>query len=343
MATEIESSSEQPPLEVNPAPPEPIKPRKSRACLIAFIFILLILVAAAVGAFLFWKKYQTDQIKHDAQVEKEIQKLQGHWVNTQAQLANQSHQVELIQQSLQQFQKENWPLAQAQYLVKLAAYNLAFENNPELAAQILKAADAQLQATNDPSLLAVRQAVAADVADLKAVSAVDIGGIITTLNAVSQQVEKLPRIAVPAVQATSRPTTDVEKKPAASQVSAWKTRLYTFGDDVWQVLRSMVVIHYNKPQAAPLLPPEQYVYVITNIQSQLSLAQWAVLHQQATIYQQSLDQASSWINRYFPASEPAVAAVLKQLQTLRQISVKPELPDLSRSLQAITQAMDKAS
>jgi len=213
------------------------------------------------------------------------------------------------------------------------------EKNPQIASQILQAADKKIQQLNQISLMPVRQALAADIATLNAVPTVDLAGIVVQINAISAQIEDLPRIQkqdnnLVAVQAPAN---------AVPSVSAsWQSKVKTVISAIGENLRSLVVIKREAPNVVPLLPPDQYIYVITNIQTQLTMAQWAALHQQPQIYKQSLQQANIWIERYFSTDNSAVKAVLQSLQELTRIDVAPKLPDLSQSLQAIELAQSKA-
>lgn len=373
-------------------PPTAPKCKKSRKCIVGLIFLLLIIIAGWASVFCYLRYYEAPK---QLQLNKQIATLQMTWIKTQAQVAHQDHSINLIEQSLKQFHKANWPLAQAQYLVKLASFNLTFDNNIPLAAQILKSADSQLQATNDPSLWPIREAIASDVSSLNAIEPVDMGGIISTLNAISEQVEKFPQApvvksntpeldnvpvkpsgpssypnaAIPGgfpgagvpqllpvnntkstsggftgASATTLPGSSTPQNTASSThpyitaVASWFGQL---GENVWRILKTMIVVHHNVPNAEPLLPAEQYVYVITNIQAKLALAQWAVIHQNPEVFSQNLTLAATWIKRYFAISNPGVNAAILQLDALSKLNIKPNVPDLSHSLTAISQAMEK--
>src|SRR5262249_7256143 len=148
----------------SPSQPTAHKPKKSHKCLIATLIILLLIIAAFAAGFWCWHQYE---VRKQAGFTKQLNVLKTMWINTQAQVENQGHTLEMTQQALQQAKKtwqeerqKNWPLAHAQYLIKMAVFNLTFENNTTLAAQILKAADDQLQTLNNPAILTVRQAIA---------------------------------------------------------------------------------------------------------------------------------------------------------------------------------------
>ena len=106
-------------------------------------------------------------------------------------------------------------------------------------------------------------------------------------------------------------------------------------ESVGHALKEVVVVRHIEQPVAPLLPPQQQVYLTQNIQLQLSCAQWALLHQQQQVYQQCLAQANGWIAQYFVQSAPATQSVLAALTELRKVDAKPALPDLSQTLEQI--------
>lgn len=314
--------------------PKPSRPRRTWILLMVILLIIL-----GVGAGLFWQ-LQKINIQNMA-LEEHMDTLQDAIFLTAHKQVDQSKKIALLRTDLQRYQSQltssGWGLAEAEYLVNSALFNLQIEKNPQVASQILQAADEKIQQLNQVSLLPARQALASDIAALNAVPMVDLPGIIVQINALSNQLETLPRMQKVADNAAAKTMT--HPLPAtASWQDKTKAVLVAIGEN----LRSLVVIRHEAPNAIPLLPPDQYAYLITNIQTQLTMAQWAALHQQPKIYQQSLQQAKIWITRYFSPDTSAVKAILQRLQELAQVDIAPDLPDLSHSLQAVEQAQDKA-
>jgi uroporphyrin-3 C-methyltransferase len=290
------------------------------------ILSLLLVVAGFAGVY-----YLTQSQK--AAIEKQAIDFQGALSATQTFVMDQQKTLLRIQGEIKEYQKEDKAadelLSEAEYLVRLAMFNLSFEANTETAYQLLQAADEKIQAMGATLGWPIRQALAKEMAAVNAVPKVDLPGIVSQLNALSQQVEFLPRASTPAETLTTAPAS------TSQETSTWKEKLHKTGDRISQVISSLFVISYDVPEAAPLLPPDQYVFVITNIQSKLAMAEWAALYRQPEIYQQSLAQAIEWIRRYFADNNSQTGAFIKNLDELMTISVKPKLPDLSASLKQI--------
>lgn len=309
-----------------------IKPKPKGGWKTDVLVFGMVLVAALVAAF--YVSWQISQ-RGTAFVEKKITPLQQTLAQQNQHLQEQDKLIKSLQQQWQENQQrsqlrqeKDWVLPEVDYLVNLAAFNLQIENNIPLARQVLQTADRRVALLHDPRLLPLREALGADLAALNVVPIVDVAGLVIYLNALSQQVDALPRVP--------RLSKEPEAKVAPIQAASWQERFKQLVAAIGQTLKSLLVIHYQVGNAPPLLAPDQYPFVITNIQSQLALAQWAVLHHQPEVFQQSLARARTWIAQYFPSDNFTVQTLLQKLRDLQKISVKsPSLPDLSRSVEAI--------
>lgn len=255
------------------------------------------------------------------------------------------HRVQLTQQFVTKLQTEIQNLSQPQaqkarvlseadYLITLANLNLHAEANIPFVIQLLKAADQQIARIKDPSLISLRQAITNDVTALQAVPEVDIAGIIFKINALSNQIPNLPLIPSK-IDTTALPTSSAQNNVSTSW---WRRGV----DATMHALSSVVVIRHAPPKT-PFLPPSQQAYLILNIQLKLSEAEWAALHKQPAIYHQSLQQAKDWISKYFVEKESATESVLQGISDLQNISVKPNLPDISNSMNALQKALNASS
>ncbi|HVV69861.1 MAG TPA: uroporphyrinogen-III C-methyltransferase [Gammaproteobacteria bacterium] len=317
-------------------PPAPPKPNRSPLSILIAVIALLIALAS-VGAWIYsWWQYQARETKsHEKilQLEKLTKKNQSALSALQTALKNTQQSVQQLNTELEQQNKpKNWLLAAVDNQVKLAALNLRIDNNVTLAQKLLQDADQQLAAANNSALLPVRQALAKDMAALAAAPEVDIPGIIVRLNILKEWVEQFPQ--TPKIEVKAQPQSNQTlPNTAASQSLSDKSK--DFLSRLWQSLKELVVIRHEGAEVAPLLPPNAFAFVVTNIQTQLTLAQWAALHHEEQIYKQSIAQARNWIGRYFAPDDAKVKTAQILLNNLMAVNVNPAIPDLSQSLQAI--------
>lgn len=318
----------------------PSKKPSSASLGLAMLSLLIAIATAAIAVYIYKFHIQPNLIPPQQMVTYE-KKLS----DVQRTLLTQQHVLGDVQKKLNQYQQEKQSgtvgLDEAEYLIKLAMFNLNFGGNASVARQLLQTADEKIQSLGDPKYWPLRQAIAKDLAALDAVSKVDLPGIVSRLNALSEQVESLPHAQAPAENLTAQSRAVASVQPASA--SSFTQKLQVVGQRVLDILSRLVVITRDVPKAAPLLPPDQYAYVITNIQSKLSTAEWAVLYHQPQIYQQSLMQAKQWAFRYFAESNNQVVAFIKSLEELMAISVKPAFPDLSNTLNMIDQIKNNVS
>ena len=302
-------------------------------------FILFCIVIALIGACSYGmyrlmlankqlSATTTDLTSQIAQNQKDITALQTTLTDvqqttkqSQTDLSNQETAIAELKNA-QQTKNDDWTVAEAQYLVKLANDNLQIGDNIPLVINLLQTADQELQGSTNPKLTAMRKALADDLASLKALPEVDFTGIYMRISALNDQVDKLP---LP----TKRPLATSDQTPVAQTVW-WKRGL----QNTWESLQKIVVVRYNQPGVRPFILPEQQEFLFQNIHAMFEQAMSAVVHRQPEIYQASLKQAADWIQKYFLPDAPEVQAQLKELTELQNINIRPTLPNLTASLQA---------
>ncbi|MGR5543359.1 uroporphyrinogen-III C-methyltransferase, partial [Vibrio campbellii] len=67
----------------------------------------------------------------------------------------------------------DWLLAEADHLVKLAGRKLFLEKDAVTATRLMETADQRIATLNDPSLVPLRQQMAKDITELKGIPLVD--------------------------------------------------------------------------------------------------------------------------------------------------------------------------
>lgn len=326
-------SKDKPKVESPSVKTEQKKPQSSKGHawpgFIALLSLVLVVLASSAGFYIYKKQIEPQTLA----IEKQIANFQGAFSGTEQDLNSQRQLLNSVQSTLQEYQREEKSgdvlLSEAEYLVQLAIYNLVFEGNVTIAYQLLQAADERVEEMGGALSFPIRRALANDIVAISAVPKADLPGLVSRLNALSLRVETLPRAMVTVEE-------DATNSDNASQMpTTWKEKVAKTGSRMGEILSNLVVVSHDVPEAAPLLPPDQYIYVITNIQSKLAMAEWAALYRQPEIYKQSLGQAKDWVQRYFVAGNSQTAAFLKSIDELATASIKPSLPDLSDSLEQI--------
>lgn len=221
---------------------------------------------------------------------------------------------------------DNNLMAVDHYLVQ-ANLSLNFNHNIRDAILLLKTADLRLIDMTDPGITRLRSQIAADLVKLQAINPLDQVGILTQIAAIQNQVPALPLFAtankIPPFKAND---------PASSQQGSWLNQSLHVS---LETLKSLVIIRHRQQHIEPLLAPMQEQFLRQNLQLMLQQASWAALEQNSAVYLFSLNQAQTWLQRYFADNDQATHALSEQLKTLMAININPIVPDLSLLLQTL--------
>lgn len=242
--------------------------------------------------------------------------------NLQQQLSSQQKRL----QSLSTTDRDDWLLAEAEYLMRLAHQRLLMGKQRDSAMQLLTAADAIIKDLDDHALYSVREALANDMANLRAAVTLDLEGHYLALAALAQQAEQLPLIQ--SLQ-LSLP------RPEVPVAQSWQQRLAVGFQAALDKLSGYIQINRRDDIYKPLLAPEYEAAVRQNVRLMFEQAQMASLAGKQKLYEDSLSKVDHWLATYFTLDKVSTDAVVAQLQYLKQQQVAISLPDISGSLRAL--------
>ncbi|WP_419812291.1 uroporphyrinogen-III C-methyltransferase [Bacterioplanoides sp.] len=230
-------------------------------------------------------------------------------------------------------ERQDWLLAEAEYLLRLANQRLQLERDWSGAVSMLTAADNVLLETRNPRMNSVRAEIARELLALRAVPAIDNVGAITRLQALQQQVTSLPWMPEKLIQepASQQPVEVLEQQ-------VWYWQLW---HHISSSISDMVRIRTrNEPIAAPLTPDQQY-YLQQNMHLMLEQAQVALLREQTDLYQHSLKRISEWLDEYLMIDDERTRAARASLTELQGWDVNPQVPDISSSLLTLQKLVEQ--
>lgn len=230
----------------------------------------------------------------------------------------------------------DWTLAEVQYLLQVASLRVQLERDVTTAIAALTSADQRLQALADPGFTGVREEIARELAALQAVALPDLPGIALTLDTLAGEVGKLPL-----KDAQVRAAAGESAAVAAEAQGNWWQRTQQVLGNIWDALRSLVVVRRNDAPIGPLLAPEQQFFLYENLRLQLATARMAALRGEMDIYRSSLKTAASWLDTHFDAQAAQVAAARGELERLAALDIRPALPDVSVSLRLLREQMQQ--
>ncbi|MFL0811143.1 MAG: uroporphyrinogen-III C-methyltransferase [Agarilytica sp.] len=226
--------------------------------------------------------------------------------------------------------RDDWLLAEAEYLLKLANQRVRIERSPEGADALLQEADGILRDLDDPNLHSLRRAIAKDLAALRLLKKIDVEGIYLNLVALTEQIESIPTRVV---SQRNHSLPEVEGVSGEQAKGFWDTVKGSWKQFTQSFKNYIRVIHHDE-KPLPLLPVQDHMYLQQNLRLMLERAQLALLREQQDIYEQSLRQANEWLVTYYNESE-VLNKFRNQLAVLQQKRIVQELPDINGSLQQI--------
>lgn len=208
----------------------------------------------------------------------------------------------------------HWMASEAEYLVNMAGRKLWLEKDPRTATDLLKSADETIAAMNNPALLPIRKALAKDIAATASIKTTDIDGSVLALDALIEQLDKLP------LNRTDAETDAPEDTNITGDLNDWQSNL----GKTWKALtQDFITIRHRTADAPALLAPEQQWYLVENIRHKLLQSQLALYRYDRAAYHQSLMMVRKWIQTYFDTQDHSTAEAIAKIDKLATLELDP--------------------
>ncbi|MBE0490031.1 MAG: uroporphyrinogen-III C-methyltransferase [Halomonas sp.] len=331
-----------------------------KAGLAAIVLVILLAIAVALFGWQAWQKLDAQQARiseleaasgqfasaadlaglenrldqgeseRDAALDGAIEALQGEFADYRGEVNQTLDRVLDELSSEQETDERDWLHAEAAYLLRLANQRLQLERDVQGAAALLRTADDRLREADNPALVPIRREIASELAALDAVPRVDRTGLWLSLNAQQQQIASQP-LSQEIEEITVR--SGMEEAPTGN----WQQQLSRFG----QELKELVTIRYHDAELEALITPEQESYLRQSVRLVLEQSQLALLKEEQALFEASLDKALTLIEGYYDTSASGVQSVVASLRELKAQAIRPELPDISGSQQALATFIER--
>ncbi len=315
------------------------KASNSKAGLFTLLFLLFTIILG--GYYLLWDNQQQSVIKQQSisqRIDEQLANLEKQQLEITTQNVQQIEDIHAFQENLRhnltnlirnkKHLRNDWLMAEAEYLVKLANIRLLLEKDVATATVALKSADARLAEVADPALLNVRKILSNDIQALVNTPTIDLAGLSVTLSALINNISNLP---------LQTPDPKTHKLTQEEQTSA-SSDVKSIGDlptAIWKDIKSLVIIRKHDKPLEPLLAPEQHFFLVQNLSLLLEQSRLALLNGNNVIYQERLTTTKKWINQYFDTEHNVTRNMLASIDELQKIDIDPPLPDISSTFSAI--------
>jgi uroporphyrin-III C-methyltransferase len=318
--------------------------------------VLLALVAIGIAS---WPAYEIYKEKHAgtqvdpiparvAQIEAGVETLGNELRNVERRMAaknaEMNAQLTAGEEQMRQFQavvseslvaiqsrmgtsSQDWVYAEVEYLVRMANQRVLMEQDANSALQLLQSADEIIRETDGLTAHGLREALARDIAALKAVGSPDIQGVYLELSALVAQVPSLIR-TLPTYQAPSSATDQ------SADAAGYLARFLGLIRDAGNKLAHLVDFRRDEVEIKRILPPKEEHFLRQNLVLKLQIAQMALLEGNQGVFQSALGEAQVWVSDSFDDENPGTVAMLKSITRLSASQVSVDLPDIAGSLKA---------
>ncbi len=311
---------------------------------LSLAFIALLVAGGGVGAgYYVWREFQhSQQTQQDelARLEKDLLNLSEHpdfqslrrTLSDEARRAQgedqkQQKALDTLKNAITQVHElstrdqRGWAIAETEYLIRIANHRLRLMRDFDGAIAALEAADQRLHHFADPRLLPVREILADEIQTLKAFKRPDLVGIALKLDRMSAHLQPLP-LNYPTGEGMQVVELSGDEEPGKG--------LGGLAGAVWNEFSSLVTIrHHDQPvEALPDAETELHMHQLLRLR--LEAARIAVMRQDNDEYHRQLDAAQVWVKEYYRGEDAERLA--GELDTLKQADLRPELPDITASL-----------
>lgn len=357
------------------------KPGKSKLAVVALILALLALAAVGYGAYVWIMQQQQEQSLQGqvqatattqaslqariTQLETQLQSAQQAQLDAaaaqqtrieslQSELgdelatavsanedanASQVARFEILQAELTNIHnklgasRRAWIESEVEYLLRYANERLQLFRDHKGAMVALESADARILELGDPGFFDVRKVIHRELVTLKTARVPDVSGASLRLLALA---EKVPALRLPYTKPKEFRPSEAEQAEQAEQGELAKAM-----SGIWTDLQSLVTIRRDDSPYEPMLAPEARTFLYQNLQVQLESARLALLLGDAEQYRRNIVKSQKWLVDWFDQNDAAVSGMQADLKLLSELNLETDIPDISRSLQAMRNAIKR--
>lgn len=221
-----------------------------------------------------------------------------------------------------------WRLAEASYLLREANRRLIMQRDTVFALRALTGAEDILKGLGDIALFPVRAKLADDIASLKRINVVDVEEVFIRLETLKEDIPS---------GLSNQSSNANARSVSAPPGQVWWQRIL---ERIKGLVRISTLAEPVENQELLKLLPTQEVATLARLRIRLAIeqAQLGLLQDREQIYQASLRRAQATILEYFDPRGAREMTFLVFINELLAINLRPELTDLSGSLEMLSKA-----
>ena len=231
-------------------------------------------------------------------------------------------------------QPSDWAIAEANYLVRMAARKLWLENDSQTAQHLLVTADLRIAELNNPALIPIRKAIVNDIAVVRALPQPRVTDIHLALSGLVSQLDSLP---LNYVQEHRQPMSAQQNTPVSDDIGDWQQNLTTSVSTLFSKL-----FYFNagveQGSSEPYKMPRQQWFLRANVKHAWLQAQMALLSRNDVVYQEALKRSIEWLG-HFKQSDNGVQMAITTLNGLLKDPIVADYPEKLESQAILEQTL----
>lgn len=299
------------------------------------VLILITLIAAGYASFTSYQLRQSvnTQANQLTQMQKKNQADLDATQQTKTSLLAMQNQIDTLSKNVNTilpqrlYQKQDWLLLKVRYFLELAQVNAHWTDDNQTTIALLTQADELLTTITNQKSYQLRQSIVNEISTLKALPTIDRAGLLSQLDAAQNSIAALPIRQVAALQPA-----ESAHQPSDPSTPSWKKKMR----QGMNLLERLVVIRHHETPIQPLLSPMHELLIRDSLKMNLQQAQWAILQKNIPVYQLSLTQALTNLQKYFDNQAASTQALIKSLEELQGETIQQKQPPIEQSLALIT-------
>jgi uroporphyrin-3 C-methyltransferase len=236
--------------------------------------------------------------------------------------------VEAALQGGQLDARDSWLREQAEYYLVLANVELGLGRRVGSAIAALELADDVLRDLGDPGLVDVRNAVAEELQDLRAVPQPDLEGYAANLGGLMSRVPDLPM----------RPASPEDFGAPEASLDDVEPGLGRLLERTRGAVTSIVRIERQEEPVGRVLTESERRLIRHQLALELQIARTAVLERRQAVFRASLVAADEILNRDFNRTDQRIVETRALLGEMMRAELSPALPGISDSLTLLRNA-----
>jgi len=233
------------------------------------------------------------------------------------------------------------PLSEVEYLLRMADHKLQLQRDTNGALTALETARRRLRGVDETQFQPILNMLDDNIASLRGVNLPDRSALAHKIVEMEQRVDDLPLrndVQIANLKNQVKPQPLAEDSIAAQSEQSWITQ---FQSAAWQQIKDIIVIRNERSSGPPLIAVEEEYFLIQNLRLELEAMRLALLSNDPTNFQDSSELATNWLQTYFDSDATAVKEMLAELQALQTIQFNPYIPDISGTLRAFRDVMER--